>query len=136
MQRELHANKCRSKRIDVWQQAVDTDIFNPKFRSKAMRERLSNGNPNDIILTYVGRLGAGTPLHNDIRRCLSKAMQKLSLSCGFHMEISGVFLILSFTDIYFQFLQKRICMPCVRFWRDCHQMFAWHLLETVHQKRI
>ena len=24
-----------------------------------MRNRMSNGSPNDIILTYVGRLGAG-----------------------------------------------------------------------------
>lgn len=59
LQKELHANKCRSKRIEVWQQAVDTQIFNPRFRSRQMRERLSNGQPDSVILTYVGRLGAG-----------------------------------------------------------------------------
>ena len=59
MQRELHNNKCRSKRIDVWQQAVDTQLFNPRFRTQEMRERLSGGHPNKVILTYVGRLGAG-----------------------------------------------------------------------------
>lgn len=63
MKKELHANKCRSKRIDVWQQAVDTEIFNPRYRSQQMRERLSNGHPDDIILTYVGRLGAEKNLH-------------------------------------------------------------------------
>ena len=59
LQRELHANKCRSKRIDVWQQAVDTQIFHPRFRSQEMRERMSAGRPDSVILTYVGRLGAG-----------------------------------------------------------------------------
>jgi len=61
LQKELHANGCRSKRIDVWQQAVDTEVFNPRYRSQEMRERMSNGRPEDVILTYVGRLGAGPP---------------------------------------------------------------------------
>lgn len=65
MQKELHANKCRSKRIDVWQQAVDTEIFHPRYRSQQMRERLSNGQPDSVILAYVGRLGAGLILLNE-----------------------------------------------------------------------
>lgn len=63
MKKELHANGCRSKRIDVWQQAVDTEIFNPRYKTQEMRERLSNGRPEDVILTYVGRLGAEKNLH-------------------------------------------------------------------------
>ena len=59
MQLELGRNKCRNKRIDVWPQAVDTDIFNPRFRSSEMRERMTEGNPDAPILVYVGRLGAG-----------------------------------------------------------------------------
>lgn len=59
LQTELSRNKCRPQRIDVWQQAVDTDIFNPAFRSDEMRARMSGGKPDSVILTYVGRLGAG-----------------------------------------------------------------------------
>lgn len=59
MQAELSRNKCRPQRIDVWQQAVDTEVFSPAFRSEAMRARMSGGNPDAVILTYVGRLGAG-----------------------------------------------------------------------------
>lgn len=58
-QAELARNRCRSQRIDVWQQAVDTDVFNPGFRSAEMRARMSGGRPDAVILTYVGRLGAG-----------------------------------------------------------------------------
>ena len=34
-------------------------MFNPAFRSEAMRARMSGGKPDSVILTYVGRLGAG-----------------------------------------------------------------------------
>lgn len=62
LQLELARNRCRSQRIDVWQQAVDTEVFNPVFRSADMRARMSGGRPDAVILTYVGRLGAGAPL--------------------------------------------------------------------------
>jgi sulfoquinovosyltransferase len=57
--------KCKNN-IEVWQRGVDTDVFNPKFRSMEMRSRMSNGNPDDTLLVYVGRLGAGEqrPCHN------------------------------------------------------------------------
>jgi len=34
-------------------------VFNPGFRSADMRARMSGGRPDAVILTYVGRLGAG-----------------------------------------------------------------------------
>ena len=58
-QTELSRNHCRPQRIDIWQQAVDTDVFHPAFRSEEMRARMSGGKPDLVILTYVGRLGAG-----------------------------------------------------------------------------
>ncbi|CAL5228626.1 g11792 [Coccomyxa viridis] len=58
MKNELSRNHCRPQRIDIWQQAVDTDVFNPAFRSQEMRARMSGGKPDSVILTYVGRLGA------------------------------------------------------------------------------
>jgi len=46
------------RRVDVWRKGVDIDIFNPKFRNAEMRSRLTNGNPEDPLMVYVGRLGA------------------------------------------------------------------------------
>ena len=54
-QNELSRNHCRPQRIDIWQQAVDTDVFNPAFRSQEMRARMSGGKPDSVILTYVGQ---------------------------------------------------------------------------------
>ena len=58
MKRVLAENGTEASGIEVWRQAVDTDVFSPKFRSDAWRARLSNGVADPVILTYVGRLGA------------------------------------------------------------------------------
>ena len=55
----LRRNGCRAKRMDVWQRAVDNERFNPAFRSDEWRSRITDGNPERVVLTYVGRLGAG-----------------------------------------------------------------------------
>lgn len=44
--------------VDLWQRGVDTEQFHPRFRSAAMRERLTQGHPHDRLLLYVGRLSA------------------------------------------------------------------------------
>ncbi len=44
--------------VDLWQRGVDTEQFHPRFRSEAMRERLTQGHPQDRLLLYVGRLSA------------------------------------------------------------------------------
>lgn len=46
------------KRVHVWRKGIDTERFNPEFRSAAMRARLTDGHPEDPLLIYVGRLGA------------------------------------------------------------------------------
>jgi glycosyltransferase involved in cell wall biosynthesis len=43
--------------VEVWKKGVCSDTFHPRFRSQAMRERLSGGNPEAPILLSVGRLG-------------------------------------------------------------------------------
>eukprot|EP00775_Hariotina_reticulata_P006991 gene6991-7205_t len=58
MKDELTRNKCRPKSIEVWQRGVDTDVFNPKHKSAAMRARMTDGHPEAPLLVYVGRLGA------------------------------------------------------------------------------
>ena len=58
MKRVLAENGTDAAGIDVWKAAVDTDVFNPSFRSDEWRALLSNGIEDPVILTYVGRLGA------------------------------------------------------------------------------
>lgn len=57
MKNELIKNLCRMKSIDVWQRGVDTDVFNPCFKSREMRSRMTDGNPDAPLMVYVGRLG-------------------------------------------------------------------------------
>ena len=45
------------KNVEVWRKGVDTDKFNPSFKSASMREELSDGNPEAPLLICVGRLG-------------------------------------------------------------------------------
>ncbi|KXZ55233.1 hypothetical protein GPECTOR_3g374 [Gonium pectorale] len=45
------------KQIQVWKKGVDSDTFHPRFRSAAMRARLTGGKPERPVLVYVGRLG-------------------------------------------------------------------------------
>lgn len=43
--------------VDVWRKGIDTVSFNPKWKDQATRDMLSDGNPDDLLLIYVGRLG-------------------------------------------------------------------------------
>ncbi len=45
-------------RVQLWQRGVDTERFDPAFRSQTMRARLSGGKPDKILLLYVGRLAS------------------------------------------------------------------------------
>ena len=42
--------------VGLWRRGVDANTFNPAFRSAAMREEMTQGNPADTVLIYVGRL--------------------------------------------------------------------------------
>ena len=42
----------------LWQRGVDTESFHPDLASAEMRERLTQGHPEDPLLVYVGRLSA------------------------------------------------------------------------------
>uniref|UniRef100_A0A0G4H4D0 Glycosyltransferase subfamily 4-like N-terminal domain-containing protein n=1 Tax=Chromera velia CCMP2878 TaxID=1169474 RepID=A0A0G4H4D0_9ALVE len=50
------------KRVDVWQKGVDVEVFDPRFKSEAMRRRLLGLKEGEAeegpLLLYVGRLGA------------------------------------------------------------------------------
>jgi sulfoquinovosyltransferase len=55
MKEELSANGI--PRVDVWRKGIDTVRFDPKFRSDEMRKKMTDGNPDDFLMVYVGRLG-------------------------------------------------------------------------------
>jgi len=46
------------RKVGLWRRGVDADQFNPSHRDAAMRDLLSDGHPDDVILLYVGRLAA------------------------------------------------------------------------------
>ena len=58
VQQELGQHKCKRSRLAVWQRGVDTEQFHPRFRSREMRSRMTDGHPDAPLLIHVGRLGA------------------------------------------------------------------------------
>jgi len=56
MMQELTARGI--ERVDLWQRGVDTELFHPDLVSYQMRSHLSQGNPQNPLLLYVGRLSA------------------------------------------------------------------------------
>lgn len=46
------------EKVDLWQRGVDTEMFQPHLASRQMRSRLSQGNPDNPLLLYVGRVSA------------------------------------------------------------------------------
>jgi glycosyltransferase involved in cell wall biosynthesis len=65
---QAHVNLCTSqpivnsakglgiKRVRLWPKAVDTERYHPKYFSAEMRNRLSDGHPEEPLMLYVGRL--------------------------------------------------------------------------------
>lgn len=44
--------------VGLWKRGVDAEKFNPRYRSAAMRDVMSDGHPEDTLLLYVGRVSA------------------------------------------------------------------------------
>jgi glycosyltransferase involved in cell wall biosynthesis len=45
-------------RVELWQRGVDTETFHPSRATPEMRHHLTQGEPGQPLLLYVGRLGA------------------------------------------------------------------------------
>lgn len=45
------------ERVRVWRKGIDTLSFNPKWKNAETRKMLSDGNPDDFLMVYIGRLG-------------------------------------------------------------------------------
>ncbi|HUA99978.1 MAG TPA: glycosyltransferase [Terracidiphilus sp.] len=56
MQSELEAKGLL--RVRLWQRGVDTDLFRPDRATQAMRDRLTQGHPDEKLFVYIGRLSA------------------------------------------------------------------------------
>jgi sulfoquinovosyltransferase len=69
MKQELSDNGI--PRVEVWRKGIDTERFHPSFKAEDMRMKMSDGNPNDFLMVYVGRLGAEKRL-KDIKGMLEK----------------------------------------------------------------
>lgn len=69
MKEEMEANDI--PRVEVWRKGIDTVRFDPKFKSMEMREKMTEGNSDDFLMVYVGRLGAEKRL-KDIKPVLEK----------------------------------------------------------------
>jgi sulfoquinovosyltransferase len=69
MKEEMVANGI--PRVDVWRKGIDTVRFDPKFKSDEMRDRMTDGNKDDFLMVYVGRLGAEKRL-KDIKPVLEQ----------------------------------------------------------------
>jgi glycosyltransferase involved in cell wall biosynthesis len=44
------------ERVEIWGRGVDSELYHPGRRSRAWRERLTEGHPEAPLLVYVGRL--------------------------------------------------------------------------------
>lgn len=69
IKKELNDNGI--PRVDVWRKGIDTERFDPKFKDESMRNVMSDGNPDDFLMVYVGRLGAEKNI-KDVRDILEK----------------------------------------------------------------
>jgi len=69
MKQELQENGI--PRVDVWRKGIDTERFDPKFKDAEMRNLMTDGNPDDFLMVYVGRLGAEKRI-KDVRAMLEK----------------------------------------------------------------
>jgi len=58
-------------RVEVWSKGVNTKRFHPKFNNAEMRNRMTEGNPDDFLIVFVGRLGSEKRL-KDIKPMLQK----------------------------------------------------------------
>ncbi|XP_024981898.1 sulfoquinovosyl transferase SQD2-like isoform X1 [Cynara cardunculus var. scolymus] len=51
------ARVTAANKIRLWNKGVDSESFNPIFRSQEMRVRLTNGEPDRPLIVHVGRIG-------------------------------------------------------------------------------
>jgi glycosyltransferase involved in cell wall biosynthesis len=54
---EQHLRSRGIEHTGIWTRGIDTEVFNPKHRDQGYRDLFGVG-PDDLLVTYVGRLAA------------------------------------------------------------------------------
>ncbi|XP_075486183.1 sulfoquinovosyl transferase SQD2-like [Primulina tabacum] len=70
------ARVTAANKIRLWNKGVDSESFHPRFRSHAMRVRLSNGEPDKPLIVHVGRIGVEKSLD-----FIKRVMDRLPEAC-------------------------------------------------------
>lgn len=70
------AHVTAANRIRLWSKGVDSESFNPRYRTHEMRVRLTNGQPEKPLIIHVGRLGVEKSLD-----FLKRVMDRLPDAC-------------------------------------------------------
>ncbi|KAG2262355.1 hypothetical protein Bca52824_069434 [Brassica carinata] len=68
----IAAGATAANQLRLWNKGVDSESFNPRFRSQEMRIKLSNGEPEKPLVIHVGRIGVEKSLE-----LLKSVMDKL-----------------------------------------------------------
>jgi glycosyltransferase involved in cell wall biosynthesis len=79
--------------VGLWKRGVDGERFNPNFYSDTMRYEMSDGNPDDILLLYVGRLSHEKQLQ-DLRPVLDNLPNARLVLVGdgpYRSELESIF---------------------------------------------
>ncbi len=56
VEQKIRAMGVPAEKIMLWRRGVDAEKFHPRHADPAMRDQLTDGHPQDILLLYVGRL--------------------------------------------------------------------------------
>ena len=63
------------KNVQLWPKGVDTTRFHPHHKNDGMRYRMSDGNPDDYLLVYIGRLAKEKRI-SDLKSILERLQSK------------------------------------------------------------
>lgn len=71
------AREVGIRNVKLWPKAVDTEIYHPSRATAEMRTRLTDGNPEAPLLTYIGRVSK----EKDLKR-LNNVMRLVRAECA------------------------------------------------------
>lgn len=71
------AREVGIRNVKLWPKAVDTETYHPSRATTDMRHRLTGGNPDAPLLTYIGRVSK----EKDLER-LNNVMRLVRAECG------------------------------------------------------
>lgn len=79
------AEEIGFERVDLWPKAIDTVNYRPEAASAGMRERLTDGHPDDKLMIYVGRMSKEKDLREllePIKRLQSRGVRLAMVGSG------------------------------------------------------